>query len=355
MFSLIAVVPDRSLEATIKAFAQFAIHEVKTKLNKMNQTQVIMFEFSGLTQDPALAIFLFVFFLLVYVITVVGNVGLFIIVHKTSALHTPMYYFLSYLSIVDLLYSSTVTPKMIADLSSVRKVISFTGCAIQYFFFSTCAATEVLLLSTMSYDRYAAICHPLHYPSIMTKQKCMLLGLSAFSFGILPCSVQTCCIFSLNFCGPNLVNHFFCDVPSVLKLSCSNTFTCEMIIFLFIGSYSIGSFVTILVSYIYILVAILQINSTSGRQKAFSTCSSHIICVSIFYVSVFLTYLHPPSGGFEKQDRVAAIFYSIMTPMLNPLIYSLRNQEVKAAIVNILVRDFRDWAKALRKYQDKNE
>ncbi|XP_075715886.1 olfactory receptor 5AR1-like [Rhinoderma darwinii] len=314
-------------------------------MNDINKTHVPMFEFSGLTRDPKMSIFLFIIFLLVYIITVVGNVGLFIIVHKTSTLHTPMYHFLSYLSVVDLLYSSTVTPKMIADLNSVKKVISFRGCALQFFFFATFAATEVLLLSNMSYDRYVAICHPLHYVFIMTKKKCLCLGLFALSFGILPSSVQTCCIFNLQYCGPNLIDHFYCDIPSVLKLSCSKTFTCEMITLSFVGSYSIGSLVTILVSYIYILVAILQIKSTKGRQKAFNTCSSHVICASIFYVSVFLTYLRPPSEHFEKQDKVASVFYSVVTPMLNPLIYSLRNQEVKTIIVNGLVlalRSLRD-------------
>ncbi|XP_069819474.1 olfactory receptor 5AR1-like [Dendropsophus ebraccatus] len=307
-------------------------------MNNMNNTQVTTFEFSGLTQDPQLSIFLFLFFLLVYVITVVGNVGLFIIVYKTSTLHTPMYYFISHLSVVDLLYSSTVAPKMIADLNSVRKVISFTSCALQFFFFATFASMEVLVLSNMAYDRYVAICHPLRYVSIMSKRKCLSLGLFALSFGFLPSSAQTSCIFSLQYCGSNLIDHFYCDIPSVLKLSCSKTFTCEMITLFFIGSYSIGSLATILVSYIYILVAILQINSTKGRQKAFSTCSSHIICASIFYVSVFLTYLHPPSDHLEKQDKVASVFYSIMTPLLNPLIYSLRNREVKTAIVNLFVR-----------------
>ncbi|XP_077118471.1 olfactory receptor 5AR1-like [Ranitomeya variabilis] len=309
----------------------------------MNNTQVTMFEFTGLTHDPALSFFLFIFFLLVYFITVVGNVGLFTIVQQTSTLHTPMYYFLSYLSVVDLFYSSSVTPKMITDLVSVRKVITFYGCALQYFFFSTCAATEVLLLSNMSYDRYVAICYPLHYFSIITKNKCMLLGLFAFSFGMLPCSMQTSCIFRLRYCGSNLIDHFFCDIPSVLKLSCSNTFTCDIIMFSFIGSYSIGSLATILVSYIYILVAILQIKSSGGRQKAFSTCSSHVICASIFYVSVFLTYLRPPSQNFEKQDKVASVFYSVITPMLNPLIYSLRNQEVKMVLVTVCIQTWRSF------------
>ncbi|XP_072006615.1 olfactory receptor 5B21-like [Engystomops pustulosus] len=316
-------------------------------MTDMNTTQVNMFEFSGLTSNPKISIYLFIFFLLVYIITLVGNVGLFIIVTKTPALHTPMYYFLGYLSVVDLLYSSSVTPKMIADLKSLKKDITFNGCALQFFFFATFAATDVLLLSNMSYDRYVAICHPLHYISIMTRKKCTLLGLFTFAFGVLPSSVQTICIFSLHYCGPNLIDHFYCDIPSVLKLSCSRTFTCEMITLFFVGSYSVGSLITILVSYIYILVAILQIKSTKGRQKAFNTCSAHVICASIFYVSVFLTYLRPPSEHFEKQDKVASVFYSVITPMVNPLIYSLRNQEVKRVIISLLVKASRSLRRVM--------
>ncbi|XP_069819496.1 olfactory receptor 5B12-like [Dendropsophus ebraccatus] len=302
----------------------------------MNETQVTMFRFSGLTQDPALSIFLFIFFLLVYMITVVGNVGLFIIVYRTSTLHTPMYYFLSHLSVVDLFYSSAVTPKMIVDLIFLEKVITFNGCALQFFVFSALAGTEVLLLSSMSYDRYAAICHPLHYVSIMTKRKCLGLVLGAFAFGFFQSSVQTICLFSLWYCGSWLIDHFYCDVPPLLKLSCSRTFTCEMVNIFLIGSCGFFSLALILCSYIFIITSILRIRSGNGRQKAFSTCSSHVICASIFYVSVFLTYFHSSSNVFEEQDKVAAIFYSIMTPMLNPLIYSLRNQEVRKGIAQVL-------------------
>ncbi|KAM4038756.1 olfactory receptor 5G9-like [Anomaloglossus baeobatrachus] len=271
-------------------------------MNDMNKTQVTMFEFSGLTHDPSVAIFLFIFFLLVYFITVVGNIGLFTIVYKTSALHTPMYYFLSYLSMVDLFYSSSVAPKMISDLVSVRKVITFYGCALQFFFFATFAATEVLLLSNMSYDRYVAICHPLSYVSIITEKKCMLLSLFALSFGMLPCSIQASCIF----------RYLVFDIVVQTLLTTSS--------------------VTCLQSSSSPALRPSPIKSTRGRQKAFSTCSSHVICVSIFYVSVFLTDLRP-SENFGKQDKVVAVFYSIITPMLNPLIYSLRNHEVKMVIL----------------------
>ncbi|XP_077118459.1 olfactory receptor 5AR1-like [Ranitomeya variabilis] len=299
----------------------------------MNQSRPTMFEFTGLTNDATLSIFLFVFFLLVYMITVVANVGLFIAVHKTSALHTPMYFFLSYLSVVDLFYSSVIVPKMISDLVSRRKVISFYGCALQFYFFAALASTDVHLLSNMSYDRYVAICHPLHYVSMMTKTKCFCMVLVAFSLGFLQSTAQTSCMFSLQYCGSNVINHFYCDIPPLLKLSCSDIVMCDMVIMFLIGFYGIGSLTAIMISYIFIIISILKIKSSKGRQKAFSTCSSHIICSCIFFLSVLLTYLHPPSNAINNQSKVASIFYSVMTPMLNPLVYSLRNQEVRNVIV----------------------
>ncbi|XP_077118455.1 olfactory receptor 5AR1-like [Ranitomeya variabilis] len=301
--------------------------------DQMNQSQPTMFEFTGLTNDLTLAVLLFVFFLLVYMITVVANVGLFIAVHKTSALHTPMYFFLSYLSMVDLFYSSVIVPKMISDLVSRRKVISFYGCALQFYFFAALASIDVHLLSNMSYDRYAAICHPLHYVSMMTKTKCFCMVLVAFSLGFLQSSAQTSCMFSLQYCGSNVIDHFYCDIPPLLKLSCSNIVICDMVIMFLIGFYVIGSLTAIMISYLFIIISILKIKSSKGRQKAFSTCSSHIICSSIFFVSVLLTYLHPPSKAIKNQSKVASIFYTVMTPMLNPLVYSLRNQEVRNVIV----------------------
>ncbi|XP_075061095.1 olfactory receptor 5AP2-like [Mixophyes fleayi] len=298
----------------------------------INKTQIRVFVLSGLTDNRELAPFLFVLFLHVYMVTIVGNIGMMAAVHNTSNLHTPMYYFLSFLSLVDLLYSSVITPKMLSDLISMRKTISSHGCALQFFFFAALACTECLLLANMSYDRYAAICHPLHYVSIMTKNICLYLVVLAFSIGFVQSSFQTKCLFSLQFCGSNLIDHFYCDMPPLLKLSCSDTFSCVIVTVFFIVSCGLGSFITILISYSFIISSILQINSAEGRQKAFSTCSSHLMCVTMFYVSVFFTYLRSPSSVFEKQDKIAAVVYSVVTPMLNPLIYSLRNQVVKRVI-----------------------
>ncbi|KAM3924490.1 olfactory receptor 5F1-like [Leptodactylus fuscus] len=303
-----------------------------------NQTKVSEFVFSGLTDNMKLKTFLFILFLHVYVVTIVANLGLVAIVHNASDLQNPMYYFLSFLSLVDVFYSSIITPKMLCDLISIKKTISFEGCALQFFFYAALGSIETLLLSTMSYDRYVAICHPLHYVSIMTKKKCLRLVLLSFSMGFLQSSVQTSCAFSLQFCLSNLVNHFYCDAPLVLRLSCSDTSTCDMVTIYIVGALAIGSLMTILVSYSLIIYSVTNMRSTEGRRKAFSTCSSHLMCVFIFYGTVLFTYMRPPSTVFTVRDKVASIFYTAVTPMLNPLIYSLRNQNVRGIIIQSVHR-----------------
>ncbi|XP_073479984.1 olfactory receptor 5AP2-like [Aquarana catesbeiana] len=298
-----------------------------------NNTQVTVFVFSGLTDNDKLIPFLFTFFLMVYLVTILGNIGLVILVLVASNLHTPMYYFLSCLSAVDVFYSTSITPKLLSDLPSLRKTISFNGCAIQFFFFAGLAGTEVFLLSTMSYDRFIAICHPLHYVSIMTKSKCFSLVSLSFSMGFFQSVVHTSCLFNLQFCGSNLIEHFYCDVTPILRLSCSKTLLCNMLAILSVGCFCFYSLSTILVSYVFIFTTILRIKSSEGQQKAFSTCSSHLMCTGVLFVSVFITYLRSPSSALDKKDKVASVFYSVITPMLNPLIYSLRNQEVKKAIM----------------------
>ncbi|XP_073479993.1 olfactory receptor 8H1-like [Aquarana catesbeiana] len=305
-----------------------------------NSTQVKEFVLCGLSNNDKLIPFLFAFFFMVYLVTLFGNIGLIAIVNVASNLNSPMYYFLSYLSAVDLFYSTSVTPKMLSDLISLKKTISFHGCAMQLLVFATMAGTEVLLLSSMSYDRYVAICHPLRYISIMTKKKCVSLVSLSFFFGFLQSFAQIVCMFSLWYCGPNVIDHFYCDIPPILKLSCSKTLQCDIISMTLIGSYSICTLSAILVSYVLIFSTILRINSSKGRQKAFNTCSSHLMCASVFYVTVIFTYVHSPPSGLQKQDKVISVFYAIGTPMLNPLIYSLRNQEVKRAIIQAFNNTF---------------
>ncbi|XP_068129281.1 olfactory receptor 5AR1-like [Hyperolius riggenbachi] len=310
-------------------------------MDHINKTRVTTFVLSGLTDDEQLVPFLFTFFLLVYLACVVFNLGMIFVVLTSSTLRTPMYYFLCVLSTVDIVYSSAVAPKMLADLATKLKIISFKGCAIQFFFFDFLVVTEALLISTMSYDRYAAICHPLRYVSVMTNKKCSGLILFAFSIGFLHSVAQTCCVFSLDFCGPNYVDHFYCDVPPLVKLACSDSLRCNFITLFIVISCGMGSLAMISTSYSFIVYSILQIKSTEGRKKAFSTCSSHLMCVSLFYATVFFIYLRPPTKVLEKRDKAASIVYTVILPMLNPLIYSLRNQEVKKVIRGAFYKSIR--------------
>ncbi|XP_068129282.1 olfactory receptor 5J3-like [Hyperolius riggenbachi] len=298
----------------------------------INKTKVSTFVLSGLTDNEQLVPFLFTFLLLVYLTCVVFNLGMIYIILTAPTLQTPMYHFLGVLSTVDIVYSTVISPKMLADLTTKLRLISFEGCAIQFFFFDVLVVTEALLLSVMAYDRYAAICHPLRYASVMTNKKCSCLVLLVFSFSFLQSVVQTSCVFNLDFCGPSYIDNFYCDVPPLLKLACSNSLSCNFITFFFVSSCGMGSLTTILVSYHFIVFSILQIKSTEGRKKAFSTCSSHLTCVSIFYGTVFFIYLQPPAQMFGRQEKAGSIFYTVIIPMLNPLIYSLRNQEVKRVV-----------------------
>ncbi|XP_068129313.1 olfactory receptor 5A1-like [Hyperolius riggenbachi] len=301
-----------------------------------NKTRVTMFELTGLTNDNNLIPFLFIFFLVVYVVTILSNIGMMALIQAFPSFHSPMYYFLKYLSLVDLIYSSSITPKILVDLLSVKKTISFLGCAFQVYFYAALAGAEVVLLSSMSYDRYAAICHPLHYSLIMTKAKCTGLVLLSFSVGLLQSAAQTSCLFSLEYCGPNLIDHFYCEIPPVLKLSCSTSHLCDIVTFLLVSTLGLCSLVAILVSYTFIMSSVFKIKSVEGRLKAFSTCSSHLICSSIYFLTIFFIYLRPDTRVLKKQDKVASVFYSVVTPMLNPLIYTLRNQEVRKVILQAL-------------------
>ncbi|KAG8547431.1 hypothetical protein GDO81_028366 [Engystomops pustulosus] len=301
-----------------------------------NGTPVTMFVFSGLTDNEKMIPLLFVFFSLVYAMALIGNIGIIALIYDTSRLHSPMYYFLGILALIDVFYSSVITPKLICDLLSVEKVISFNGCALQFFFYAALAGSENFLLSSMSYDRYVAICHPLHYMTIMTTKKCFLLVFLVFFVGFLQSSVQTSCAFTLQFCGSNLIDHFFCDVPQLLKLSCSDNIYCNMITVYIVGVGTIIPFLTILFSYILILSSVLRMTSPEAHKKAFSTCSSHLMCASVFYITLFFNYLVPPSSTFTSNNKVASVFFAVVTPMLNPLVYTLRNQEIKRTIERIM-------------------
>ncbi|XP_007497749.2 olfactory receptor 5B12 [Monodelphis domestica] len=297
-----------------------------------NQSEVNEFILVGLTDAPELQIPLFIIFTLIYLITLVGNVGIIALSSWESSLHTPMYFFLSNLSLVDFGYSSTVTPKVMSGLLTGDKIISYNGCASQSFFFGAFAATESFLLASMAYDRHAAVCKPLHYTTIMTSTVCAYLASGSYICGFLTSSIVVGNMFNLSFCRSNVVHHFFCDVSPLLVLSCSEIYITETVIFT-IGSFSaLFPFLVIFTSYLLIFITILNIHSAEGRQKAFSTCASHLTAVSIFYGTIIFMYFQPSSSHSMDSDKMVSVFYTMVIPMLNPLVYSLRNKEVKNAL-----------------------
>ncbi|XP_053254672.1 olfactory receptor 1020-like [Podarcis raffonei] len=301
-----------------------------------NQTTVSEFILAGFTNNPVLRISLFAVFLTIYAITLLGNLGMIALIHLDRHLQTPMYFFLSNLSFSDLCYSTVIVPKTLADFLAEKKAISFTGCAAQFYFYAVFATVECLLLAAMAYDRYVAICNPLLYPVVMSRKVCIWLVLASYLAGCANGMIHTNTTFRLPFCGSNVINHFFCDVPLILKLACSNTMLNHILLFVISSLIGLCSFLTILISYIYILITIRRISSSEGRKKTLSTCGSHMMAVTLFYTTILFIYLKPTSSDADAQDQVAAVFYTVVIPMVNPLIYSLRNKEVKAALKRIV-------------------
>uniref|UniRef100_A0A8C0WHU7 Olfactory receptor n=1 Tax=Castor canadensis TaxID=51338 RepID=A0A8C0WHU7_CASCN len=274
---------------------------------------------------------LFAVFLALYVVTVLGNLTMIVVTTLDTRLHSPMYFFLRNLSFLDLCYSSVIAPNAIVNFFS-SKVISFAGCATQLFFFSLLVTTEGLLLAIMAYDRFMAICSPLRYPVTMCPATCARLVLGTYCGGCLNSIVQTSLTFQLPFCSNNHIDHFFCDVPPLLQLACANTAVNELAMFGLCGVIIVGTTLVILVSYGYITVTILRMSSGFGRHKVFSTCGSHLTAVSLFYGTVFVMYAQPGAVESMEQGKVVSVFYTLVIPMLNPLIYSLRNKDVKDAL-----------------------
>ncbi|XP_032214945.1 olfactory receptor 8D4 [Mustela erminea] len=303
-----------------------------------NHSAVTEFLLSGLTDQPELQAPLFCLFLGIYAVTVVGNLGMISIIVLSSQLHTPMYHFLSSLSFLDVCYSSVITPRMLADFLGSDKAISYSGCMTQLFFFCIFVISECYVLAAMAYDRYVAICSPLLYHVTMSPRACFLLVAAAFSVGLTDAMIHGGCILRLTFCGPNVIKHYFCDIIPLIQLSCSSTYIDELLIFVIGGFNMVATSLTIIISYGFILSRILHIHSAQGRSKAFSTCSSHLTAVLIFYGTLMFMYLKPASSSSLIQEKVSSVFYTTVIPMLNPLIYSLRNKEVKNALVKLLKR-----------------
>ncbi|XP_027717301.1 olfactory receptor 5B2-like [Vombatus ursinus] len=296
-----------------------------------NGSQVNEFILTGLTDVPELQVPMFIIFTLIYLITLIGNLGIVTLISSESCLHTPMYFFLSNLSLVDFGYSSAVTPKVMAGLLTGDKFISYNGCATQLFFVASFVSTESFLLASMAYDRHAAICKPLYYTTTMTSMVCAHLTSGAYTYGFLVSSIVIGSMFSLSFCKSNIIHHFFCDIPPLLVLSCSDTHIIELVVFILGSLNTFFLFLVIFTSYLLIFITILKINSTEGHQKAFSTCASHLTTVSIFYGTIMFMYFQPSSSHSMDTDKIVSVFYTMVIPMLNPLVYSLRNKDVKNA------------------------
>ncbi|XP_020008054.2 olfactory receptor 5M10 [Castor canadensis] len=305
-----------------------------------NQTAVIEFILLGLTDSPVLEKILFGVFLVVYLITLAANLCLIILIRTNSHLQTPMYFFLGHLSFVDICYSSSVTPSMLYSFLSDQKTISYAGCFTQCLLFIALVITEFYMLTSMALDRYVAICSPLHYSTRMSKNVCISLVTFPYMFGFLNGLSQALLTFHLSFCGSREINHFYCADPPLIMLACSDTHVKKMVMFVVAGFTLSSSLFIILLSYIFIFVSILRIHSVEGRHKAFSTCGSHLTAVTIFYGTLFCMYLRPPSEKSVEESKVIAVLYTFLSPMLNPLIYSLRNKDVICAMQQVTKGQF---------------
>ncbi|XP_015361600.1 olfactory receptor 1044-like [Marmota marmota marmota] len=303
-----------------------------------NCTQVREFILMGLTDRQELKMPLFVMFLSIYLFTAVGNLGLIVVIRTDSRLNTPMYFFLSNLAFVDFCYSSVITPKMLGNFLYQQNVISVSACAAQLGCFLSFMVSECLLLASMAYDRYVAICNPLLYMITMSPATCIQLIAVPYGFSFLMALFHTILTFHLCYCHSNTVNHFYCDDMPLLRLACSDTHSKQLWVLTCAGVTFISSVLIVFVSYMFIISSILRMRSAEGRRKAFSTCSSHMLAVTIFYGTLIFMYLQPSSKHSLDTDKMASVFYTVIIPMLNPLIYSLRNKDVKEALKKIMNR-----------------
>ncbi|XP_009950575.1 PREDICTED: olfactory receptor 5B21-like [Leptosomus discolor] len=309
-----------------------------TMMSGANRTPSAEFVLLGFSEQGDVQAVLFMVFLVIYMITLLGNLGMLVLIRLDAQLHTPMYFFLSSLSFLDICYSSSITPRLLSDLLADRKVISYSACLAQLYFYAVFATTECYLLAVMAYDRYVAICSPLLYATSMSSRVCALLVAGSYLAGIVNATIHTGFALRLSFCGPNIINHFYCEGPPLYALSCTDPTVNEIVMFVVVGFNLFVTNLTILISYTYILATILRMRSAAGKRKAFSTCASHLAAVTLFYGAAASMYSRPSSRHSQDLDKVASVFYTMVTPMLNPLIYSLRNKEVKNALGRAMER-----------------
>nr|XP_033817887.1 olfactory receptor 5F1-like [Geotrypetes seraphini] len=310
--------------------------ELRKWENKSGVTEFIIVGLSA-TNEPQ--IFLFLMFLIIYLITLLGNMIILTLITSDSRLHSPMYFFLANLSLIDIIFSSVTVPNLLSNLLGMKKTISFSGCITQLYFFQYFVVAECYLLAVMAYDRYVAICYPLNYPIRMNRKVRIQMVIGCWICGFVNSMVQAVSVSRLDYCGPNIVDHFFCDVTPLFKLSCSSTTLSEIVFMIVVVFAGMCPLTFILVTYIRIITAILKMRSTEGRRRTFSTCASHFTVVGLYYGSGIFSYIWPTSTyAMNKDVKVVAVLYTIFTPMLNPLIYSLRNRKVKAALKKIISR-----------------
>ncbi|KAM4636988.1 olfactory receptor-like protein COR4 [Discoglossus pictus] len=306
----------------------------KTDIGK--QINATGFTLKGFSDNPELQAPLFVLFLVIYLIVIFGNMTIFTAISQDSHLHTPMYIFLMNLSVLDISLTSDILPNLLHVLLTQYKYVSFNWCISQLYIFGSLTCTEVLILGAMAYDRYVAICHPLHYASLMSLKRCSLFSGAAWMIGFLDFIGHPVFISKLFFCSSRLVDHFFCDVTPLLMLSCSDTINVEVLNYIEGTLMGCSSFLLILISYIFIIHTVLTIRSVEGRYKAFSTCTSHLTCVIIFYGSIICLHMRPTSTYYPNIDKLFSLVNIALVPMLNPLIYSLKNKEVKDALRRLI-------------------
>ncbi|XP_004870992.2 putative olfactory receptor 10D4 [Heterocephalus glaber] len=305
-------------------------------MSMRNYTSVTEFILLGIPNTEGLENMIFVLFLTFYTFSLLGNLLIFLTILASSNLHTPMYFFLGNLSVFDILYPSVNSPKMMVSLVGQSRTISYQGCASQVFFYHMLGCIECFLYTVMAYDRFVAICHPMQYMVIMNHRVCTGLTVGTWLGGCLHASVLTFLIFRLPYCGPNKVHSFFCDIPVVLSLACADSSLAQMVSFTNIGVVSLTCFLLVLTSYTRIVLSILKIHSSEGRRRAFSTCSAHLTSILLAYGPVILVYLKPASSLW--LDAAVQVLNNVITPSLNPLIYSLRNKDVKFALRKVLVQ-----------------
>nr|XP_020008786.1 olfactory receptor 10AG1-like [Castor canadensis] len=303
-----------------------------------NHTTLVEFILLGFSDVPNLQRLLFGVFLIIYIIILIGNSLIIIITKVDPSLQIPMYFFLGNFSFLEICYVSVTVPRLLQDLYRQGRNISFLACATQMYFFLVLGATECFILTAMAYDRYVAICNPLVYPLIMNSSLCTQLAAGCWTSGVPVHIGFTYFIFSLPFCGSNQLNHFFCDIPAVLTLACGDTFMIEMLIYVIALLVVTIPFLMILGSYVKIVLTVLKLPSAIGRAKSFSTCSSHLMVVAIFFGSGIITYLRPKSSHSARTDKFLSLLYTIVTPMFNPLIYCLRNKDVMVALKKFLLK-----------------